>query len=174
MRYGKSSYNSEFGRATKFCQGWAKECYVLAFFCILFKRTQCLTFFCVLYKKNAAFFAFFYVLYKRMLRSLCSFTFFIKECGFLCILLRSLYISIYIYIFIYNIYLYICIKKNTGLGMRSFQKNATFCILLRSFAKECCVLCVLLRCLQKNIAFFPFFYILKKRTQKNASFFWVS
>ena len=34
--------------------------------------------------------AFFSVLYKRMRRSLRSFTFFIKECGVLCILLRSL------------------------------------------------------------------------------------
>ena len=84
------------------------------------KERNILTFFCVLYKKNAAFFAFFYVLYKRMLRSLCSFTFFIKECGFLCILLRSLYISIYIYISIYNIYLYICIEKKTRVGHAVF------------------------------------------------------
>ena len=51
--------------------------------CVLlcsFQRTQC-SFFCVLYKKNAAFFVFFYVLYKRMLSSLRSFTFFIKERG---------------------------------------------------------------------------------------------
>ena len=34
--------------------------------------------------------AFFYVLYKRMRRSLRSFTFFIKERGVLCVLLRSL------------------------------------------------------------------------------------
>ena len=79
--------------------------------------------------------------------------------------------------------------------MRSLQKNAKFCILLHSFAKEHCIL------LQKNIAFFAFFYVLCKRmlrslryfmffakeryvlcillcslekTQKNASFFWVS
>ena len=114
------------------------------------KERNVLTFFCVLYKKNAAFFAFFYVLYKRMLRSLCSFTFFIKECGFLCILLRSLYISIYIYIFI--------LKKERYV-LRSFAKErnvlAFFYVLckrtkrsLRSFtffAKECCILCVLLR-----------------------------
>ena len=72
--------------------------------------------------------------------------------------------------------------------MQSFQKKATFCVLLHKnvaffaffyilckrtlcslrsftfFAKECCVLCVLLRSLQKNIAFFAFFYILCKRT----------
>ena len=54
------------------------------------KERNILAFFCVLYKKNAAFFAFFYVLYKRMRRSLRSFTFFIKECGVLCVLLRSL------------------------------------------------------------------------------------
>ena len=34
--------------------------------------------------------AFFYVLYKRPRHSLRSFTFFIKECGVLCVLLRSL------------------------------------------------------------------------------------
>ena len=42
------------------------------------------------------------------------------------------------------------------------------------FAKECCILCVLLCSLQKNVAFFAFFYVLKIRTQKNASTFWVS
>ena len=51
--------------------------------------------------------------------------------------------------------------------MHSFQKNATFCVLLRSFAKECCVLCVLLRSLQKNVAFFAFFYVLKKRMHRS-------
>ena len=70
-----------------------------------------------------------------------------------------LYISIYIYIYIY-IYLYIfiyisiyiyCKKKGT------FSRSFTF------FAKECCVLCVLLRSLQKNVAFFAFFYVLCKR-----------
>ena len=50
-------------------------------------------FFYVLLKTKAAFFAFFYVLYKRMwgsLHSLRSFTFFIKERGVLCVLLHSL------------------------------------------------------------------------------------
>ena len=77
--------------------------------------------------------------------------------------------------------------------LRSF---AFFCIRtlhsLRSFkffARECCVLCVLyvlckrmLRSLcyftvcslQTNVAFFVFLYVLKKRTQKNTSLFWVS
>ena len=44
-------------------------------------------------EKNAAFFAFFYILYKRMRHSLRSFTFFIKECGVLWVLLRSLHIK---------------------------------------------------------------------------------
>ena len=52
---------------------FSKECNVLAFFSILYKRTR-------------PFFAFFSVLYKRMRRSLRSFTFFIKERGVLCIL----------------------------------------------------------------------------------------
>ena len=56
-----------------------------------------------------------------------------------------LYISISIHISIYisiNIYL----KKERGLSMRSFQKNATFCLLLH-----------------KNVVFFAFFYVLCKR-----------
>ena len=55
-----------------------------------------------------------------------------------------LYIYIHLYISIY-IYIYI-LKKRTRVGqcMRSFQKIAMFCDLLRSFAKECCILCVLL------------------------------
>ena len=44
--------------------GWA---------CVLFNRTQRSAFFCVLFQKNVVFF---YVLSKRMLRSLRSFTFF--------------------------------------------------------------------------------------------------
>ena len=43
-------------------------------------------FFCVLLQKNIAFFTLFYVLCKRTLRSLLSFTFFAKE---RCVLLRS-------------------------------------------------------------------------------------
>ena len=43
--------------------------------------------------------------------------------------------------------------------MRSFQKNITFCVLLHKN-----VLCVLFRSLQKNVAFFAFFYVLCKRT----------
>ena len=55
-------------------------------------------------------------------------------------------------------YIYIYIEK----------KNATFCILLQ---KNTTSLCILLRSLQKNVAFSAFFYVLKKITQKNASFF---
>ena len=97
-----------------------------------------------------------------------------------------MYIYVYIYTYLY-LYIYIYRKKERGLGMRSFQKHATFCVLSRSFAKERCILCVLLHSLQKNVAFFAFFYILckrmlrslrsftflrkeRKRTQKNASF----
>ena len=35
------------------------------------------------------------------------------------------------------------------------------------FAKECCVLCILLCSLQKNVAFFALFYVLKKRTHSS-------
>ena len=68
--------------------------------------------------------------------------------------------------------------------VRSAQRSAFFCILLQKnktsslsfmfFAKERNIPCVLLHSLQKNIAFSAFFYVLKKRTQKNALFFWVS
>ena len=93
---------------------------------------------------------------------------------------KNLYIYLYIYISLYiYIYLYICIylyiyiyiyllKKRT-------QRSAFFCILLQQnetfshsftfFAKEGNILCVLFRSLQKNVAFF---YVLKKRRQKNA------
>ena len=63
---------------------------------------------------------------------------------------------------------------------KRMQRSAFFYVLckrtlrsLRSFtffAKECCVL---LHSLQKNVAFFAFFNILKKRMQKKALFFWV-
>ena len=59
-------------------------------FAFFSKERNVLAFFCVLYIKNAAFFAFFYNLYKRTLCSLRSFTFFKKEHGVLCILLHSL------------------------------------------------------------------------------------
>ena len=42
--------------------------------------------------------------------------------------------------------------------------------MLRSFtffAKERCVLCVLLHSLLKNVAFFAFFYVLKKRLHRS-------
>ena len=67
-------------------------------------------------------------------------------------------------------YIYL-LKKRTRVGVAFFSKERT---VLRSFAKEHCILCVLLHSLQKNVAFFAFFYVLKKRTQKNASFFGVS
>ena len=54
------------------------------------------------------------------------------------------------------------------------QKNKTFSCSFTFFAKEQNVLCVLLCALQKHVEFFAFFYVLKKRTQKNALFFWVS
>ena len=77
-----------------------------------------------------------------------------------------LYISIYIYIYLISIYIYW--KKERRLGMQSFQKNATFCILLCSFVKE---LCILLHSLQKKVAFFAFFYILCKRMLHSLCYF---
>ena len=103
----------------------------------------------------------------------------IKECSVLFIRLKksfnvlfSIYIYIYMYLYIF-IYIYIYILKKERNVLRSFAKErkilAVFYVLckrmlhsLRSFmffAKECCVLCVLLRSLQKNIAFFAFFWV---------------
>ena len=91
-------------------QGWAsvlfkrtqRSCmyiYIYLYIYILKKRTQHSAFFCKRTKrscvllcslqKNKTFSAFFYVLCKRTLRSLRSFTFFAKECCVLCVLLRS-------------------------------------------------------------------------------------
>ena len=66
---------------------------VLAFFCVLYKRTWRSLRSFAFFIKSVAFFVFFCVLYKRMQRSLRSFAFFIKECSVLCVLcvlLRSL------------------------------------------------------------------------------------
>ena len=63
-----------------------------------------------------------------------------------------LYISTYIYIYIY-IYLYKCIEKRT-------ECTAFFC-------KRTKHSCMLLRSLQKNVAFFAFFYVLCKRTLRS-------
>ena len=57
-----------------------------AFICKRTKRSRVLL--CSL-QKNVAFFAFFYILCKRTLRSLGSFPFFAKECCLLCVLLRT-------------------------------------------------------------------------------------
>ena len=67
---------------------FSKEQNILAFCCVLYKKNAAFfAFFYVDYKrtmhslqKNVAFFAFFYVLCKRMLRSLRYFTFLRKEC----------------------------------------------------------------------------------------------
>ena len=67
----------------------------------------------------------------------------------------SLYLDIseYIYIYLY-ISIYIYRKKERGLGMacvlfKRTQRSAFFCVLL-----------------QKNVAFFVFFYVPKKRMQR--------
>ena len=96
-----------------------------------------------------------------------------------------IYIYFYIYLYIYinlDIYIYIYIlKKRTRVGHVFFSKErnvlhsfAFFCKrMLRSsrsftfFVKERCILCVLLRSLQKNVAFFAFFYVLCKRTLRS-------
>ena len=80
---------------------------------------------------------------------------------------------IYQYISIY-LYINICILKKEHNILRSFAKEQNFLAFFTFFAKERNILCVLLHSLQKNVTFFAFFYVLKKRMQKNASFFWVS
>ena len=133
------------------------------------------------FQKNRTIFAFFSVLYKRTERFLRSFPFFIKERNILFGFIShtnianlakknvkrtessvrfSIYIHIYmsIYIFIYlYIYLYISIYI---LKIRT-QHSAFFCRRTKRSR-------VLLRSLQNNIAFFS---VLKKRMEKNASFF---
>ena len=47
-----------------------------------------------------------------------------------------------------------------------FPKNETLSRSFKFFAKEQNVLCVLLRYLQKNVAFSAFFYVCKKSRQK--------
>ena len=51
------------------------------------------------------------------------------------------------------------------------QKNATFCILLRSFANERNVLAFFYVLLQKNQTFSAFFYVLCKRALHSFTFF---
>ena len=76
-------------------------------------------------------------------------------------------------IVLFSIYIFLCIyieKKERGLGNGHafFSKE---CNILRSFAKEGCVACVLLRSLQKNVAMFAFFYVLCKRTLRSLHIF---
>ena len=83
----------------------------------------------------------------------------------------AIYIYIYIYIFIYlyiSIYLYIFLYRYIDILKKRTQPSAFFCVLLQKnktfshsftfFAKELNILCVLLRFLQKNVAFSVFFY----------------
>ena len=111
---------------------------------------------------------------KRMVRSFLGLQ--RTESSFLQYVFIYIYINLYISILIYTsvylyIYLYIYIeKKIEGWACVLFkrtQHSAFFCKRMKRSH-------VLLRSLQKNIAFFAFFYVLKKRMQKNASFFWVS
>ena len=108
-----------------------------------------------------------------MQRSLQSFTFFIKEHSVLCVLYKIMRRSLRSFT---------CFIKERKRTLRSFWFHKSYkndksrkkhvkewCILFKRtqfsaffFAKERCVLCVLLRSLQKNIAFFAFFYVLCK------------
>ena len=80
------------------------------------------------------------------------------------------YIFIYIHLYI-SIYISIYILKKRTQRSAFFyvllQKNETFSRSFTFFAKEQNVLCVLLRSLQKNVAFSAFFYALKKRTHRS-------
>ena len=67
--------------------------------------------------------------------------------------------SKYIYIYIF--------KKRTRVGHAFFTKERK---VLRSFAFFC-ILCILLRSLQKNVAFFALFYVLCKRTLRALHYF---
>ena len=131
------------------------------------------------FQKNATFLRSFAFFIKKTWRSLRSFAFFFAIYIYIYTYIY-LYISKYIYIYLYisiSIYIFIYIiiyilKKRTRVG-HAFFCNRTLGS-LRSFTFFAKEPCVLLHSLQKNVAFFAFFYVLKKRTQKNASFFWVS
>ena len=75
-----------------------------------------------------------------------------------------IYISMYIYIEKKNA------KERNVLHSFTFFCIRTLCS-FTFFAKEHCALGVILCSLQKNVAFFAFFYILKKGTQKSATIF---
>ena len=112
---------------------FSKELNILVFFCVLLRS----------FEKKAVFFAFFCILYKRTLRSLRSFTFFLKECCVLCILLRSLQKNVAFFAFFY------VLCKRT---LRSFT-------LLR---KEC-------KRAQKNASFFWVSYVAKNSKKEGKS-----
>ena len=126
---------------------------------------------------------------KKNVKEQCTFFFKVKKEHDVLFCNIYFYIYIYISLYIYNLYisLYICIsvyiyvytyiiyiEKKTRNILRSFEKNKTFSRSFMFFAKERNILCILLHSLQKNVAFFAFLSVLKKRMQKNASFFWVS
>ena len=143
-----------------------------------------------------AFFAFFYVLYKRTRRSLRSFTFFIKErkrmlCSFwfhksykndwisqkrehkrikVKKELNVLFCNIYLYIYIIYIYLYIsiCIYISVYIYIYLYiyieEKKCNILHSFGFFCKRTKHFCVLLRSLQKNVAFFS---VLCKRTLRS-------
>ena len=139
------------------------------FFSILYKRTERFlhsfpffikerNLFCVLFRsllKNGMLFAFFSILYKRIRRSLRSFTFFIKE--------RNVVSH------------FVGVPSQVIQKLQISQKKVRKCKFLlviekncvTFFAKERCILCILLRSLQKNVAFFAFFYALCKRTLRS-------
>ena len=89
--------------------------------------------------------------------------------------------SIYIYISTVYTSIYIYWKKEQGLGMHSFQKNATFSHSFAFFSKERNILAFFCVLYKKNAAVFAFFYVVYKRTmhslrslnslQKNVAFF---
>ena len=88
----------------------------------------------------------------------------------------NLYISIYIYIYIYRylfisiyVIMYIYWKKN-GMFCVLLQKKETFSRSFTFFAKEHCVLCILLRSLQKterSLCSFAFFWKERERTERS-------
>ena len=67
----------------------------------------------------------------------------------------------------HNILPFFCVLfKRTKRYLRSFpffiKECSVLCLFFLFFIIECSILCVLLRSLQKNVAFFAFFYVLKR------------
>ena len=136
--------------------------------------------FCIRLKKNILFSIYIYIyIYIYILTSAMQLIYCLNIRGFYRKYIRGFSIlagtllTVIIILYIATISIYVYWNKECNV-LRSFAKERNVLALFYVLCKTHCVLCVLLRSLQKNVAFFVLFSVLKKRTEKNASFFWVS